>query len=100
MRARLQCVVSEGDLPLNVTWLKDEKPISPDLGVLVRVLDEFSSILTISNIAPNHNGKYTCMASNRAAMVTHSAELSVNGKRIIFFTFLFSSSQDNSICVS
>ena len=80
MRARLQCVVSDGDLPLNVTWLKDGMPMSPKMGVLVRALDEFSSILTISSITPGHNGNYTCVASNKAATVTHTAELSVNGK--------------------
>ncbi|GAB6032244.1 Down syndrome cell adhesion molecule-like protein 1 [Chamberlinius hualienensis] len=42
MRARLQCVVSEGDLPLNVFWLKDGKSFSDNLGVLVRNLDDYS----------------------------------------------------------
>ena len=94
MRARLQCVVSEGDLPLNVTWLKDGEPILSNLGVLVRVLDEFSSILTISSIIPSHNGKYTCVATNRAATVMHSADLSVNGKHSVFFNFCSSSEGD------
>lgn len=85
MRARLQCVISEGDLPLNVTWLKDGRPIPSKLGVLVRVLDEFSSILTINSITPSHNGKYTCVASNQATVVTHTAELSVNGKHVVLF---------------
>ncbi|GAB6021006.1 Down syndrome cell adhesion molecule-like protein 1 [Chamberlinius hualienensis] len=81
MRARLQCVISEGDLPLKVEWLKDGNKISNELGILIKTLDEFSSILTIHSIIPKHNGKYTCVASNDAATVTHSAQLSVNGMR-------------------
>ncbi|GAB6032243.1 Down syndrome cell adhesion molecule-like protein 1 [Chamberlinius hualienensis] len=81
MRARLQCVISEGDLPLTVTWWKDGSPITPDMGILVKVLDEFSTILTINHISPKHNGEYICMASNEAATVTHMARLSVNGMR-------------------
>lgn len=95
MRARLQCVISEGDLPLTVKWLKDDNPIPSNLGVLVRELDEFSSILTITTITPSHNGKYTCVASNPAATVSHTAELSVNGKQLLFA--FFSYSQDNPI---
>ncbi|GAB6021010.1 Down syndrome cell adhesion molecule-like protein 1 [Chamberlinius hualienensis] len=81
MRARLQCVISEGDLPINVEWLKDGNKIPNELGILIKTLDEFSSILTIHSITPKHNGKYTCVASNDAATVTHSAQLSVNGMR-------------------
>ncbi|GAB6020833.1 hypothetical protein CHUAL_003487 [Chamberlinius hualienensis] len=80
MRARLQCVVSEGDLPLNVSWLKDGKPLDEAMGVTIRNLDDFSSILTIASITPSHNGNYTCVASNTAASTSHNAQLSVNGK--------------------
>ncbi|GAB6021000.1 Down syndrome cell adhesion molecule-like protein 1, variant 3 [Chamberlinius hualienensis] len=81
MRARLQCVISEGDLPLKVEWLKNDNKIHNEIGILIKTLDEFSSILTIHSITPKHNGKYTCVASNDAATVTHSAQLSVNGMR-------------------
>ncbi|GAB6020836.1 Down syndrome cell adhesion molecule-like protein 1 [Chamberlinius hualienensis] len=80
MRARLQCVVSEGDLPLKVSWLKDGKPFDEAMGVTIRNLDDFSSILTIASITPSHNGNYTCVASNTAASTSHNAQLSVNGK--------------------
>ncbi|GAB6020997.1 hypothetical protein CHUAL_003637 [Chamberlinius hualienensis] len=101
MRARLQCVISEGDLPLKVEWLKDGNKITNDLGILVKILDEFSSILTIHSITPKHNGKYTCVASNDAATVTHSAQLSVNGKQQCFLSpFSYSTSQGDPIHIS
>ncbi|GAB6030519.1 hypothetical protein CHUAL_007381 [Chamberlinius hualienensis] len=88
MRARLQCVVSDGDLPIRLTWLKDGHPISPDIGVSVRDLDEFSSILTIGKITPKNNGNYTCMVSNSAGSTTHTANLFVNvAPKITPFSF-------------
>uniref|UniRef100_T1IX56 Down syndrome cell adhesion molecule n=1 Tax=Strigamia maritima TaxID=126957 RepID=T1IX56_STRMM len=87
-RARLQCVVSEGDLPLAIKWLKDGQPIDFDLGVTIRDLDEFSSILTIAVVTSRHNGNYTCVATNDAASVQHTAELSVNvPPKIVPFSF-------------
>uniref|UniRef100_T1IT69 Down syndrome cell adhesion molecule-like protein Dscam2 n=1 Tax=Strigamia maritima TaxID=126957 RepID=T1IT69_STRMM len=89
MRARLQCVVSEGDTPLKIQWLKDNINLPSNLAITVRNLDEFSSILTISNINPKHNGNYTCQASNSAATSTHTAKLNVNASpKIIPFAFL------------
>lgn len=78
MRARLQCVVSDGDLPIRILWLKDGDTIDPDLGVTVRDLDEFSSILTINKITPHNNGNYTCTVSNSAGSAHHTASLFVN----------------------
>uniref|UniRef100_T1J836 Down syndrome cell adhesion molecule-like protein Dscam2 n=1 Tax=Strigamia maritima TaxID=126957 RepID=T1J836_STRMM len=77
-RARLQCVVSEGDVPLSIRWTKDSHQIPADLGVVIRDLDEISSILTINNVTPRQNGRYTCTVSNEAASVNHSAVLHVN----------------------
>ena len=37
-RISVSCVVSSGDLPLNITWLKDGNPISENyLGIITRV---------------------------------------------------------------
>lgn len=79
MRARLQCVVSEGESPVVIEWLKDGKPVGEDMGIVVRAMDEFSSILAIKLITPRHNGLYTCLAKNPAGTASHSARLSVNG---------------------
>jgi len=49
--------------------------------ITVRQYDAFTSALSISTIAPAHNGTYTCRVANGAATVAHSALLHVNGKR-------------------
>lgn len=82
MRSRLVCTVIQGDPPFAINWKKDERPIEPGLGVIIRN-DEFSSDLTFSSVTPRHNGNYTCIVSNAAASVSHTATLVVDGKSLI-----------------
>lgn len=49
--------------------------------ITIGIHDAFTSALSISTIAPAHNGTYTCRVTNGAATVAHSALLHVNGKR-------------------
>uniref|UniRef100_T1JCN0 Ig-like domain-containing protein n=1 Tax=Strigamia maritima TaxID=126957 RepID=T1JCN0_STRMM len=87
-RARIQCVIREGQSPIKITWLKDGQLIAPDQGVLIREIDEFSSILMISSISPRHNGNYTCKATNAAGTAQHTAPLFVNvPPKILPFAF-------------
>lgn len=78
-RVGVQCVVSKGDAPLHVHWLKDDQEIGRGEGIVVRNLDQFTSVLSISALARQHGGNYTCVARNAAARASHSAPLSVNG---------------------
>uniref|UniRef100_T1JE40 Ig-like domain-containing protein n=1 Tax=Strigamia maritima TaxID=126957 RepID=T1JE40_STRMM len=89
MRARLQCVVSEGDAPITIEWLKDNAVIPSQLDIKIQQMDEFSSILNIGQVTPKHNGNYTCKARNSATTVEHSAVLNVNvPPKIIPFAFV------------
>lgn len=84
MRSRLVCTVIQGDPPFVINWKKDDRPIEHGLGVIIRN-DEFSSDLTFSSVTPRHNGNYTCIVSNAAASVSHTAMLVVDG--MIFFLY-------------
>ncbi|XP_048525936.1 Down syndrome cell adhesion molecule-like protein Dscam2 isoform X1 [Dendroctonus ponderosae] len=77
MRTRTVCGVSAGDPPLAVTWLKDGRPLSPELGVNVTSLDPYSSLLSVSSLDSRHSGDFTCVASNPAAEVRFTAKLQV-----------------------
>ncbi|KAK6634651.1 hypothetical protein RUM43_012052 [Polyplax serrata] len=77
-RISVQCVVVSGDLPLSFTWEKDGEPPPESDSFIVRRYDPFTSALIISAIASNHSGNYTCLVSNQAATVSHTAPLSVN----------------------
>ncbi|EEB19411.1 Down syndrome cell adhesion molecule precursor, putative [Pediculus humanus corporis] len=77
-RISVQCVVVSGDLPLSFTWRKDGEPPPESDTITVRRYDPFTSALSIRAIASNHSGNYTCLVSNQAATVSHTAPLRVN----------------------
>lgn len=84
MMTRTVCGVAAGDQPLTISWLKDGQspfPLAPNLASFVTVsqLDKFSSLLSISNLAAEHSGDYTCVAANPAAEVRYTAKLQVKG---------------------
>ena len=83
-RQGVQCVISKGDPPLTVVWLKDGSSLTETdsgtrSGVVIHSLDQFNSILTIEALARHHGGNYTCIANNAVAQTQHMASLSVNG---------------------
>ncbi|KAG8327858.1 hypothetical protein J6590_009661 [Homalodisca vitripennis] len=87
-RVGVQCVISKGDPPLTIQWQKDGLELTvatsgdggPSGGsIIVRDLDDFTSILSIGALARHHGGNYTCLASNSVARAHHTASLSVNG---------------------
>lgn len=78
--ARVSCIVSRGDLPLQLHWEKDGVEISSGINsVEIKSFDEHSSILSISSVSTNNNGLYTCVANNAVGMARHSAQLIVKG---------------------
>ena len=93
-RLRILCTVTEGDLPIEVEWWKDglkiggsqshESPNSqfPGLGIQVRRIDEFTSLLAISFLETTHAGNYSCVASNSVASYLRSATLTIRGEFI------------------
>lgn len=78
--ASVQCVVSKGDFPLEITWLLDGNQIGNDrTDVIITGSGKRVKQLTIEAVAARHAGEYTCVASNRAGSSSHSAILDVNG---------------------
>lgn len=74
----MTCVVSEGDGPVKITWLKDGHPLKPREATTHQI-DEYDLALRIASASPMHNGNYTCLASNDAAKVFRTAPLLVHG---------------------
>ncbi|XP_073732151.1 neurofascin homolog (chicken) a isoform X8 [Misgurnus anguillicaudatus] len=73
--ARFDCRVKhDASLPVTVTWLKDDKPLS--LGWLSRIKKDDESI-TIPNINPEDSGTYRCTAKTEIDEYSASARLTV-----------------------
>ncbi|KAJ0182203.1 hypothetical protein K1T71_001572 [Dendrolimus kikuchii] len=70
------CGITSGDKPVYFSWLKDSQHIPSSLQVQEKSLDEFS-FLIFSHVTSKHSGEYTCVASNSAAEVNHTARLAV-----------------------
>ncbi|XP_028968106.1 Down syndrome cell adhesion molecule-like protein Dscam2 [Galendromus occidentalis] len=78
MRTRVYCNIARGDQPISIKWLKNGQPLNSGAQLQVRTLDTFSLALVIDSLNPAHNGNYTCMASNDAAVVNSTAQLLVH----------------------
>lgn len=75
----VQCIVTKGDSPVNITWLLNGKPTTEIEGITVTKIGHKSSSISIDSVASVHTGVYTCLAVNRAGHVNFSTELAVNG---------------------
>jgi len=79
-RVQVACTVHQGDLPLNLTWLKDGGPVYRGPGaVAVTPFNAYSTILTMNNVSRSDTGDYTCVAANPVHSATYTAHLNVNG---------------------
>lgn len=54
--------------------------VEPAPMVSITQVDQFTSILAIESLTPEHNGNYSCIVRNLAAEVSHTHQLVVNGK--------------------
>lgn len=80
------CSISKGDLPVNIWWSFDGGSIetiynltSNDDGITITRTSQKISMLVIDAVRGRHRGNYTCYASNRGGVVTHSSYLAING---------------------
>lgn len=106
----VQCTISGGDLPVNVSWSLNGRPIEPSfLDIFLEKRGHRMNNLMIDSVTAKHSGNYTCLAENLAGIVQYSAELIVNGISIhiiilIICLFLFldrpkSSAKNSSILI-
>lgn len=81
--AQLTCHVSKGDMPLELVWTftgADNRSGPLPEPITVNRIGKKIAVLEIPVVTQFHRGTYVCSASNRAARVSQSAVLSVNGK--------------------
>ncbi len=76
-----------------ITWLFDGKPVSPKEGFDVQTdQTNGTSVLTIKQVTPKHDGKITVKAENPSGSIEETVQCSVKSNEILFrerFQILF-----------
>ena len=80
--AQVQCVVTFGDLPVEITWTfhGSDATKRSQTGVSIMKVGSKSSLLIIESVSTENSGNYTCTAKNGAGVSNYTAELIVNGQ--------------------
>lgn len=81
---QLTCHVTKGDMPINIDWYFDGKPLNPNSGVMTSNIGHRAKFLAISTVRQHHRGRYTCVATNPAGTAFFAADLHVNGSFHLF----------------
>ena len=80
IRTRLLCGVSQGDLPLEIVWHKDDRTLVQHATASVKELDTFTSVLTFTNLSAADAGLYECIVRNAAGLTRYGSQLYVQGE--------------------
>lgn len=75
----LTCNVHKGDIPVDITWFLNDKPIGHINDITIVKGGKRISNLNIDSVKAEHAGVYTCVAQNLAGKTSYSAHLNVNG---------------------
>lgn len=76
----VQCSITTGDLPLNIEWLFNGKPIAAELeDVIVSKISKRAGALSIESVSAKHVGNYTCVGRNAAGNASYTTQLLLNG---------------------
>ena len=79
-RTFVACSVIDGDPPFRFMWMKDGQEIKETEIYSIKIVDDFSSTLSISNLSASSNGNYTCRVSNAAGSDEKHDYLLMKGK--------------------
>lgn len=86
--ASVACLVTTGDAPVSFKWFFNDRPVKEFAGITTVKLGNRNSVLNIDSVTGKHAGRYTCEASNQAASVNYTSELSVNGTKQVETSYL------------
>lgn len=78
--ASVTCLVTQGDLPLDIYWtLNSALIVTGEDGYNVMRINKRTSLLNIDSLEGIHRGVYKCIANNTAGYSEFVSELNVNG---------------------
>ncbi|KAF7492736.1 Down syndrome cell adhesion molecule -like protein [Sarcoptes scabiei] len=76
-RIKLMCSVIEGDQPIQIEWLRNNKIIKSSDQISIQNGDDYS-LLTFKNVLITDSDKWTCQARNSYAIDNSTVEIVVN----------------------
>lgn len=80
--ASVNCLISEGDSPLEITWQLNGNVLKPDSGMEISKIGKRLQVLSIESVESEHVGNYTCRAENAAGYDEVTAWLAINGSQL------------------
>lgn len=75
----VQCVISAGDLPANMSWRFNDKLLKPEETISIVQMNSKITSLSIEPVTATNAGNYTCVAENIVGTITHTSRLFING---------------------
>lgn len=75
----VQCVISSGDSPANMSWKFNEQTLSSNDNVVVTKLTSKIISLTIESVTAKNAGNYTCVGENIVGVSNYTSRLYING---------------------
>lgn len=81
------CHIPKGDMPLDLNWSFQDKPLKKTDAVIITKVGARSLILAIPAATEKHSGNYTCTASNIVASTNHTATLNVQGTLVTYVCY-------------
>jgi Immunoglobulin domain len=82
MSAQINCIVIEGDLPIDISWTfhgRHSSGLSSSSGIETTKIGSRSSVLNIESVSAEHSGNFTCIARNSAGVRNSTTALHVYG---------------------
>ncbi|XP_060529796.1 cell adhesion molecule Dscam2 isoform X49 [Cylas formicarius] len=74
---QVTCLISEGDLPLEISWSFNENPLTVISGISAMKVGQKASLLLIDSVSEENAGNYTCHSRNVAGSASYTAPLNV-----------------------
>lgn len=81
--SKIFCTITDGDLPVQIRWYKDEEPFQANDKKRVLMLDDRTSVLSLNKLDLEDSGTYVCRANNSAGLTHYSTMLRVKGREYI-----------------
>lgn len=75
----VQCVISSGDLPANMSWNFNGKPLESNANVGISRTGSKIISLAIEPVTAKNAGNYTCIGQNLVGVTSYTSMLFING---------------------